>query len=81
VAAHFGYESTNNVRQHLRLIKRKGYIRFIPGKARGIEIVVGLEKDTGKNSIDVALIGSVAAGIPINFIIDTQPDSYSRFSK
>ncbi len=51
VAAYFGYKSTNNVRQHLRLIKRKGYIRLIPGKARGIEIVVGLEKDTSKNTI------------------------------
>ena len=68
------------MRQHLRLIERKGYIRLIPDKARGIEIVVGFEKDTGKNSIDVPLIGSVAANIPINSIIDTQPDSYYKFS-
>ena len=68
VAAHFGYKSANNVRQHLRLIERKGYIRLKPGKARGIKIVVGLEKDTGKNSIDVPLVGSVAAGEPVTAI-------------
>ncbi|MBD3315113.1 MAG: MarR family transcriptional regulator, partial [Chitinivibrionales bacterium] len=42
IAARLG-KSVNNVRQHLRLIERKGHIRLIPGKARGIEVVVGFE--------------------------------------
>ena len=41
IAQHFGYRSINNVRQHLRLIERKGYIRLNRGKARGVEVVIG----------------------------------------
>ena len=68
IAEHFGYKSTNNARQHLRLIERKGYIRLIPGKARGIEVSIGFEKDTGQNGQKVPLVGSVAAGKPITAI-------------
>jgi len=50
IAQHFGYRSLNNVRQHLRLIERKGYIRLSRGKARGVEVVTGL----GAESSDVS---------------------------
>jgi repressor LexA len=66
IAEHFGYKSTNNARQHLRLISRKGYIRLIPGKARGIEVIRGLfGKDSDQEGQRVPLVGSVAAGKPI----------------
>lgn len=68
IATHFKFKSTNNVRQHLQLIERKGYIRILSGKARGIEVVVGLEMDLGKDSIKVPLVGSIAAGKPITAI-------------
>ena len=38
IAQGLGYKSPNNVRQHLRLIEQKGFIRLLAGKARGIEI-------------------------------------------
>jgi len=65
ISTYFNFKSTNNARQHLRLIERKGYIRVLPGKARGIEVVIGLEIDLGKNAIKVPLVGSIAAGKPI----------------
>jgi len=39
IALELGYASANNVRQHLRLIERKGYIRIAGGRARGIEVL------------------------------------------
>lgn len=59
--------SINNVRQHLRLIERKGYIRLLKGKARGIEIAVGLESE-GENEVQVPLVGMVPAGKPITAV-------------
>ncbi|MBN1759893.1 MAG: transcriptional repressor LexA [Chitinispirillaceae bacterium] len=70
IASALGYKSPNNVRQHLRLIEQKGFIRLLPGKARGIEVSAtlaagefGEEEEEG-----VPLIGSVAAGKPITAI-------------
>jgi repressor LexA len=60
-----GYKSINNARQHLRLIEQKGYIRLVKGKARGIELLIDVERETGENEIKVPLIGTVAAGAPI----------------
>jgi repressor LexA len=65
IADRLGYRSTNNVRQHLRLIEQKGYLRLLPGKARGIEVAVGMEREGGGQQVSVPLIGSVAAGRPI----------------
>ncbi|MBN1576589.1 MAG: transcriptional repressor LexA [Chitinispirillaceae bacterium] len=70
IAAAFGYRSPNNVRQHLRLIEQKGFIRLLPGKARGIEISASLAAgeygEEGERG--VPFIGSVAAGKPITAI-------------
>jgi repressor LexA len=58
IAESLGYRSPNNVRQHLRLIEQKGYIRLLQGKARGIEIT---ESESGGIELDpivVPLIGS-----------------------
>ena len=65
IAEKLGYRSPNNVRQHLRLIEQKGYIRLLPGKARGIEIVAGTDEEGEGNGIEIPLVGSVAAGKPI----------------
>jgi repressor LexA len=68
IADALGYSSPNNVRQHLRLIDQKGYIRVGPGRARGIEIVVGFEQEQKGNEVQVPLIGAVAAGRPITAV-------------
>jgi repressor LexA len=70
IASALGYKSPNNVRQHLRLIEQKGFIRLLPGKARGIEISATLAAEEFGKEVDegVPLIGSVAAGKPITAI-------------
>lgn len=70
LAAGLGYKSANNARQHLRLIEQKGFIRLIPGKARGIEITadIAFEEYCEEEQAGVPLIGSVAAGSPITAI-------------
>ena len=65
IAAHFGYCSTNNVRQHLRLIERKGYIRRVTGRARSIEVLVKSDVKRDARSQEVPIVGSIAAGAPI----------------
>lgn len=70
IATALGYKSPNNVRQHLRLIEQKGFIRLLPGKARGIEISATLAAEEFGEEVDegIPLIGSVAAGKPITAI-------------
>jgi repressor LexA len=69
IAAALGYRSPNNVRQHLRLIEQKGFIRLLPGKARGIEVNAAFAaEEYGEEDAGVPLIGSVAAGKPITAI-------------
>ena len=68
IADHCGYRSINNARQHLRLIARKGYIRLLEGKARGIEVAAGLFSRTEGNELQVPLVGGVAAGRPVTAV-------------
>lgn len=39
IAAAFGIKSPNGVACHLKALERKGYLRRLPGIARGIEVV------------------------------------------
>ncbi len=69
IAGKLGYRSLNNVRQHLRLIEQKGFIRLLAGKARGIEITAGIPlRSADDEGVEVPLIGAVAAGKPITAI-------------
>ncbi|MFW5775059.1 MAG: repressor LexA, partial [Chitinivibrionales bacterium] len=68
IADALGYKSPNNVRQHLRLIQQKGYVRLLGGRARGIEVIVGMEDERSDDRHSVPLVGSVAAGKPITAI-------------
>jgi repressor LexA len=65
IAEGLNYRSPNNVRQHLRLIERKGYLKIVTGKARGIEIKSPFTQVDNSNGFEVPLIGHVAAGVPI----------------
>jgi repressor LexA len=67
IAEGLNYRSTNNVRQHLRLIQQKGHIRIHQGTARGIEVVAGRRPETAAadDVMNLPIIGRVAAGQPI----------------
>lgn len=65
IAEWFGYSSLATVHEHLSNLERKGYIRKSYNESRSIELV---NRDTGMPVIELPLLGSVAAGLPIEAI-------------
>lgn len=69
IGNHFEISSTNGVRSILAALIKKGYINRSPRLSRGIEILSrDLEKSvekTSNNTIEIPVIGRVAAGTPI----------------
>jgi repressor LexA len=57
IAARFGFASTGTVRDYLRALVQKGYIRVAANKSRAIELV--------KSSLfQIPILGRVQAGLP-----------------
>jgi len=69
IAASFGYASLATVHEHLSNLERKGYIRKSYNESRSIELV---HSDGGAPSVTLPLLGTVAAGLPIEAIPDTE---------
>lgn len=64
IAKEFGYRSSFSVRQHLRLIHKKGYIDLYPGKSRGIRVRSETARISG-GLVEIPMVGHIAAGRPI----------------
>lgn len=62
IAAHFNYNSLATVHEHLTNLERKGYIKRSYNESRAIEI---LPSDVFARALDLPLLGTVAAGVPI----------------
>ncbi len=58
-------KSTSSVHSHLETLEKNGYIRRDPTKPRAIEIIDDQFNLTRRESVNVPLIGTVAAGQPI----------------
>jgi len=75
IREHFGFKSLGTVQDYLRYLKKAGVLRQDHGSVRGLEPVLSFNAGT----IDVPLLGSVAAGLPIEAIEDSEtigvPDS------
>jgi repressor LexA len=70
IAEHFGYSSLATVHEHLSNLERKGYIRKAYNESRSIELV---QPDAGgAAAIELPLLGTVAAGLPIEAVPDTE---------
>ena len=69
IGNHFEISSTNGVRSILAALIKKGYINRSPRLSRGIEIVDRSDKNSSKdapsNTIEIPIVGRVAAGTPI----------------
>ena len=63
IAGHFGFKSQNSVRQHLRLIEKKGFIKRERGLSRALTVTD--RSGAGIASIRVPIMGRIAAGRPI----------------
>ncbi|MBI5150539.1 MAG: transcriptional repressor LexA [Candidatus Omnitrophica bacterium] len=57
IAGHFGFSSTGTVRDHLRALVEKGYIKIAAGKSRAIELI-------REALFSFPILGRVQAGLP-----------------
>ena len=57
IARHFGFSSTGTVRDHLKALIKKGYIRSSKNKSRAIEII-------REALFSIPILGRVPAGLP-----------------
>ena len=69
IAESFGYTSLATVHEHLSNLERKGYIRKSYNESRSLEMT---SPDAGPPSIELPLLGAVAAGMPIEAITDNE---------
>ena len=60
-----GLSSTSTVHSHLETLERKGYIRRSPTKNRSTEILEKNFYNSGRELVNVPIVGNVAAGVPI----------------
>ena len=65
IAEQFGLKGTYGVRQHLRLMEKKGYLRLSQGKARGIKLTSAISSLYDREIHEIPLIGRIAAGQPV----------------
>ena len=62
----FGLKSTSGVRQHLKLIQKKGYIELCAGKSRGIRVLLPTVNDVASyDVVEIPVVGRIAAGLPV----------------
>jgi repressor LexA len=77
IAEHFKYNSLATVHEHLSNLERKGYIKRSYNESRAIEI---LPSDVFPKAVELPLLGTVAAGSPIEEMTTDQtvtvPDSF-----
>ena len=69
IARHFGYTSLATVHEHLENLKQKGYIRKSYNASRSLELV---PSGTSAAAVELPLLGTVAAGLPIETIRDNE---------
>jgi repressor LexA len=70
-AKHFGFRSPNSVRQHFRLIEKKGFVHRVPGRSRAL-VVVRFDGGGESDSVRVPLLGRIPAGHPLVAHEDTE---------
>jgi repressor LexA len=67
IGKEFGMSSSASAHHVVSLLEREGLIRRIPNVSRGIEVV---EETTGQESFEIPLLGVVAAGAPIEAVLN-----------
>ncbi|HEY0931517.1 MAG TPA: transcriptional repressor LexA [Gemmatimonas sp.] len=81
IASQFNYNSLATVHEHLTNLERKGYIKRSYNESRAIEI---LPSEIYQRSVELPLLGSVAAGAPIEAVQSGEtmavPDGFLRRS-
>ncbi|OBR93600.1 LexA repressor [Clostridium ragsdalei P11] len=66
ICAGVGLKSTSTVHSHLEKLEKKGFIKRDSSKSRTIEIIKkSVPKTTKKELIDIPIVGTITAGMPI----------------
>ena len=81
IAEHFNYNSLATVHEHLSNLERKGFIKRSYNESRAIQI---LPSDAFPKAIELPLLGTVAAGMPIEAVASHEtlavPEDFVRRS-
>ncbi len=81
IAGQFSYNSLATVHEHLSNLERKGYIKRSYNESRAIQI---LPSDAFPKAIELPLLGTVAAGVPIEAVTSHEtlavPEDFVRRS-
>lgn len=64
VAAHFNFKSNNAVTDYVKVLKKKGYLDFLPGKSRNL-VPKRIRRLHESESARIPIVGAIAAGQPI----------------
>ena len=75
IGKQFGMSSSASVHQVLSILEREGLIRRIPNVSRGIQIV---ERATAEEKYEIPLLGVVAAGKPIEAVLNYETVNIPR---
>ena len=62
IGRNFALGSLATVHKHLQNLERKGHIRRLPNRSRAVEVT---PRDGTRSTVQVPLLGRVAAGIPL----------------
>ena len=65
IAAAFGFRQTRGAHKHLLALEAKGRLELLPGKARGIRLPAAARPRKRSGSLELPVLGRVAAGAPI----------------
>ena len=68
IADHFGFKSKNAATDHIKALQRKGYIKVYNDMSRGIQVTKSRKANEAANEDMLPIVGSVAAGSPIEAI-------------
>lgn len=69
-----GMNSPATVHEHVDKLRMKGFIRKLDGTTRGIELVEEFTRVKGKSSVELPVLGFIAAGAPLEPYTD--PNTY-----
>lgn len=72
-----GMSSPASVHSILSVLEREGLIKRIPNVSRGIEVVKQAGQEDGSDDYEIPLLGLVAAGQPIEAILDRDRETVS----
>ena len=75
IGKEFGMSSSASVHHVVSTLEREGLIRRIPNVSRGLELV---EEEASQDKYEIPLLGVVAAGAPIEAVLNYETGSIPR---